>query len=171
VETEKVMTEKSITNGIGSTTYHNDMSAARAARDMSKKPVGRPNETKRQYNMGEVQELYLDGFTINEIAMQTGHSYDTVKKYVSDIVTALKEYNLQTLNEKRIKSIRKLRHLQSRAEGYVCDRNPAKGVSLAMEAEMNIAKLDGLLVDKVEQSGVTEIKVTVEREKPVEATG
>lgn len=160
----------------------NDMSAARAARK-GDKPIGRPTEPQRLDDIRVVQELYLDGKTQLEIANDTKHSPATVKKYLQDLTAVIEVHNKEKVEEKRLRTIHKLLHYQSRAdkeaekehivgvdkkgEPVYGRREPIKALGLAVEIQRDISKLEGLLIEKVEQNGVTEIKVTVEREKPV----
>lgn len=144
----------------------NDMSAARAARK-GDKPIGRPTEPQRLDDIRVVQELYLDGKTQTEIANITQHTPATVKRYLQDLTAVIEVHNKEKVEEKRCRAIQRLRHLQSRAEGTVFDFSPSKGVSIAKDIEMDIAKLEGLLIEKVEHNGVQAITVTIEREKPV----
>lgn len=131
----------------------NDMSLARAAKDPTKKPAGRPNEAERIDAIHDVQELWLNGYSCHEIAMMRNHSDVTVKKYVSDLADLRRERAKDSIDDKITRAVANLRHLAARADTVVDGRNPAKAIELQRTIEMNIAELEGLLKNNVNFTG------------------
>lgn len=119
------------------------------------------NELGREKRMWDVAKMWFEGYTIPQIADTLKHATQTVLHDIQDMRKVITEWHKGDVAELAAERIEGFRLIQRKALeiAEIYPRQSTQLLSLIYQSEVSIAKVQGVLSDKVQHLGTVTHKI------------